>query len=67
MRKETIFEKEKNSNKIEAYHERMKKVKLWPLRIDARTVIYVPYKKRNKKYAEQYRERLKKSADNWGR
>ena len=41
-----------------------RKRKLYPLRINAQTVIYVPIERCNEEYAEQYREKMRYNAIN---
>lgn len=55
---------EKNNPHVKEAVERQKKreAKLHPLRINAQTIILVPRGKCNKKYAEEYRNRLKRVA-----
>lgn len=58
----------RNSDGVESavarHRQQEQKRKLYPLRINAQTVIYVPIEKYNEAYAESYRERMRVNAIN---
>ena len=64
MLTEKKFDSSKNGTGVERAMEQQRKreQKLRPLRINAQTIILVPRGKCNKKYADEYRNQIKRAS-----